>query len=59
MPQKLMFDMDDGAGNLLEIMNKLNVAMAGVKNAKTVEDLQVIINNLNRVISDLKKFQTI
>ena len=58
MPQKMMFDTDDGAGQLLEIMNKLNVAMAGVKNAKTVEELQVIINNLNRVIADLRKVTT-
>ncbi len=58
MPQKLMFTVDDGSGLLLEVLNKLNVAMAGVKTAKTVEELQVIINNLNRVVSDLKKIQT-
>ncbi len=55
MPQKLMFDSDNGSGQLLEIMNKLNAAMAGIKNVKTVEDLQGIINNLNRVMLDLKK----
>jgi hypothetical protein len=55
MPQKVMFSTDDGSGLLLEILNKLNAAMAGVKNAKTVEELQVIINNLNRVVADLKK----
>lgn len=59
MPQKLMFTVDDGSGLLLEVLNKLNAAMATVKTAKTVEELQVIINNLNRVIADLKKIQTV
>ncbi len=55
MPVKPMFDVDDGANQLLTILNKLNAAMAGVKGAKTVEELQVIINNLNRVLTDIKK----
>ena len=55
MPTKLMFDPDNGQNDLLIVLNKLNAAMAGVKTAKTVEELQVIINNLNRVVTDIKK----
>ena len=55
MPTKVMFDPDNGQNDLLIILNKLNAAMAGVKAAKTVEELQAIINNLNRVLTDIKK----
>jgi hypothetical protein len=50
---KLMFDEDDGSNQLLSMVNKLNLAMADVANATTVEQLQNIINNLTRIINEL------
>jgi len=52
---KLMFDDDNGSSDLLRIINLLNAAMGDVKKTKTVEELQAIINNINRVINEVKK----
>jgi hypothetical protein len=53
---KIMFDEDDGSTQLLSFINLLNMAMVGVDKATTVEELQNIINNLSRIISDINKF---
>ncbi len=52
---KVMFDEDNSTYQLITIVNALNSAMADVGNATTVEQVQVIINNLSRVINDLNK----
>ncbi len=51
---KTMFETDDGTTLLVNILTKLNQAMAGINKVKTVEELQVFINNLNRVSADIK-----
>ncbi len=50
-----MFDEDGGANELLRIISLLNAAMGDVKKTKTVEELQTVINNINRVITEVKK----
>jgi hypothetical protein len=52
---KAMFDEDNGASELLRIIDLLNAAMGDVKKTKTVEELQTVINNINRVINEVKK----
>lgn len=54
MPKE-MFDEDNGASELLRIINLLNAAMGDVKKTRTVEELQTVINNINRVIVEVKK----
>jgi hypothetical protein len=54
MPKE-MFDEDGGANELLRIISLLNAAMGDVKKTKTVEELQTVINNINRVITEVKK----
>jgi hypothetical protein len=49
-----MFDEDDGSTELFRIITLLNNAMVNIRNVKTVEDLQNVINNLNRVILLIK-----
>lgn len=55
MPVKTMFETEDGSVTLVNILTKLNQAMAGINKVKTVEELQVFIDNLNRVSADIKK----
>ena len=50
-----MFDQDNGSGDVLRIINLLNQAMGDVKKTKTVEELQAVINNISRVITEIKK----
>ena len=50
-----MFDEDNGASELLRIISLLNAAMGDVKKTRTVEELQNVINNINRVIAEVKK----
>ena len=50
-----MFEEDNGASELLRIIDLLNAAMGDVKKTKTVEELQTVINNINRVIAEVKK----
>jgi hypothetical protein len=52
---KVMFDEDNGASELLRIIDLLNAAMGDVKKTKTVEELQTVINNINRVVAEVKK----
>jgi hypothetical protein len=52
---KQMFDEDNGASELLRIIALLNAAMGDVKKTKTVEELQTVINNVNRVVNEIKK----
>lgn len=52
---KAMFDEDNGTAELLRIIELLNAAMGDVKKTKTVEELQAVINNINRVIAEVKK----
>ena len=52
---KLMFDDDNGATDVLRIITMLNAAMGDVKKTKTVEELQAVINNITRVINEVKK----
>lgn len=52
---KAMFDEDNGASELLRIIDLLNAAMGDVKKTKTVEELQTVINNINRVVAEVKK----
>jgi hypothetical protein len=54
MPVKTMFETEDGSVTLINILTKLNQAMAGINKVKTVEELQVFIDNLNRVSADIK-----
>jgi hypothetical protein len=55
MPVKMMFDGDDGPAQLIAILDMLNDAMAGIQNVKTVEELQAIIQDLNRVMQKIKQ----
>lgn len=55
MPVKMMFDGDDGPAQVFTILNMLNDAMAGIQNVKTVEELQAIIQNLNRILQKIKE----
>lgn len=52
---RLMFDQDSGASDVLRIVNLLNAAMGDVKKTRTVEELQAVINNISRVINEIKK----
>jgi hypothetical protein len=52
---KFMFEEDNSLNQLITIVNALNSSMADVGNATTVEEVQAIVNNLNRVINDLNK----
>ena len=52
---KTMFDEDNGSSELLRIIGLLNAAMGDVKKTRTVEELQAVINNINRVIAEVKK----
>ena len=52
---RVMFDQDGGSGDVLRIVNLLNQAMGDVKKTKTVEELQAVINNISRVINEIKK----
>jgi hypothetical protein len=52
---KQMFDEDNGASELLRIIELLNAAMGDVKKTRTVEELQAVINNINRVVAEVKK----
>ena len=52
---KAMFDEDNGSSELLRIIGLLNAAMGDVKKTRTVEELQAVINNINRVIAEVKK----
>ena len=55
MPKSL-FDDDCGMTDLSKVIDMFNNALADAKNVKTVEELQAIINNLTRVINEIKKF---
>jgi N-acetylmuramic acid 6-phosphate (MurNAc-6-P) etherase len=50
-----MFDLDNGEEEVLRVVSLLNVAMGDIKKTKTVEELQAVINNLTRVINEIKK----
>lgn len=52
---RMLFDDDNGATDILRIINMLNAAMGDVKKTKTVEELQAVINNISRVINEVKK----
>ena len=54
MPKE-MFDEDNGASELLRIINLLNGTMGDVKKTRTVEELQAVINNISRIINEIKK----
>lgn len=54
MPRK-MFEEDDGSAELLRIINLINAAMGDVKKTKTVEELQAVINNITRVVNEIKR----
>jgi hypothetical protein len=52
---KLLFEGESDSQILENILNSINAALVGSSKAKTVEELQVIINNVNRVIIEVKK----
>jgi hypothetical protein len=52
---KAMFDTEEGLQDLSRVLDLFNAAMGDVKNVKTVEELQNVINNLNRVIAEIRK----
>jgi hypothetical protein len=52
---KTLFEGETDNQILENILNMINSALAGSGKAKTVEELQVIINNVNRVILEVKK----
>lgn len=54
MPKSL-FEGESDDEILINILNMINSALAGSNKAKTVEELQTIINNVNRVIIEVKK----
>jgi hypothetical protein len=54
MPKSL-FDDDCGMNDLSKVIDMFNNALTDAKNVKTVEELQGIINNLTRVINEIKK----
>ena len=54
MPKGL-FDQPNADEELLKVLKLLNDAMSGAKNAKTAEDIAAIVNNLSRIINQLKE----
>jgi hypothetical protein len=52
---KNMFEEEDGSAELLRIINLINAAMGDVKKTKTVEELQAVINNITRVVNEIKR----
>jgi hypothetical protein len=52
---KAIFEGESDDQLLLNILNMINSALAGSNKAKTVEELQRIINNVNIVIVEVKK----
>jgi hypothetical protein len=52
---KAIFEGDSDDQVLLNLLNMINSALAGSNKAKTVEELQNIINNVNTVIVEVKK----
>jgi hypothetical protein len=52
---KTLFEGESDNVILENILNMVNAALAGSSKAKTVEELQVIINNVNRVLVEVKK----
>ncbi len=50
-----MFEEEDGSAELLRIINLINAAMGDVKKTKTVEELQAVINNITRVVNEIKR----
>jgi hypothetical protein len=51
---KAMFEDVGPDQTLLTLLGLLNTAMATAKNAKTVEDIQAVINNITRAINTIK-----
>jgi hypothetical protein len=51
---KAMFEDVGPDQTLLVLLGLLNTAMATAKNAKTVEDIQAVINNITRAINTIK-----
>jgi hypothetical protein len=54
MPKGL-FDQPGADEQLLKVLKLLNDAMSFAKNAKTAEDITNIVNNLSRIINQLKE----
>jgi hypothetical protein len=52
---KAMFEDVGPDQTLIVLLGLLNTAMASAKTAKTVEDIQVIINNISRAIATIKQ----
>ncbi len=52
---KAMFEDVGPDQTLITLLGLLNAAMATAKNAKTVEDIQAIINNISRAINSIKQ----
>ncbi len=53
MPKSMFEDVGPDQ-TLITLLGLLNTAMATAKNAKTVEDIQAIINNISRAINTIK-----
>jgi hypothetical protein len=54
MPKGL-FDQPGADAQLLQVLKLLNDAMSFAKNAKTADDITNIVNNLSRIINQLKE----
>ncbi len=51
---KAIFEGETENDILVKILNLVNSALAGSSKAKTVEELQAIINNINIVLAEVK-----
>jgi hypothetical protein len=51
---KAIFEGESDDQILINILNMVNSALAGSSKAKTVEELQAIINNVNVVLAEVK-----
>lgn len=51
---KSIFEGESDEQVLVNILNMVNSALAGSSKAKTVEELQAIINNVNVVLAEVK-----
>jgi hypothetical protein len=51
---KALFDQPSADEQMIEVLRLLNTAMQSSRTAKTAEDIQNIVQNLARVINQLK-----
>ena len=50
-----MFDKESDYSVLISVLNSLNEKLSNAKKLKTVEEIQKVIDQLNIIVSELKK----